>query len=300
MAIYLGIDGGGTKTTCAVGDETRVLATATAGGSNVVRSGEVHARESLHAAVRQACATAQVDPSSIARVCVGAAGAARPEVAALVRRLIAEVTPGVVTVVGDMEIALQAASGGGPGVIVIAGTGSIAYGRGQDGTTVRAGGWGYAISDEGSGQWIGRTAVTAALRARDEERPSALLEAIGKTWNTESVDALVRVANGSPAPNFAELFAVVLRAAEAKDEVALRVLHRAGAELAELACIVLRRMFTAVEGVPLAMSGGVFRASSLVREVFYNSVRAQWPRVDLKTSVVEPVDGALAMARVSR
>ena len=104
----------------------------------------------------------------ISRVCVGLAGAARPEISELVRGMVSEtlsgeIKPAEIKIVGDMVIALEAAFGSGPGVIVIAGTGSIAYGRNSKGQTARAGGWGFAISDEGSGHWIGRTAVAAAL-----------------------------------------------------------------------------------------------------------------------------------------
>jgi N-acetylglucosamine kinase-like BadF-type ATPase len=161
MPYYLAIDGGGTKTRCLLADETTVLANATAGGSNIVRLGEQPAREALHTAVRKVCTTAKISPAQIGAVCIGAAGAARPEIAAKIRNILAElmgVTPVSIEVVGDAEIALEAAFGAGPGVIAIAGTGSIAYGRDAAGRIVRAGGWGFAISDEGSGHWIGRRA----------------------------------------------------------------------------------------------------------------------------------------------
>ena len=164
MPYYLGIDGGGTKTTCVVGNESQLLATATAGPSNIVRVGEVQARESLHQSVRQACAAAGIAPAQVAHTCVGGSGAARPEFAAIVRRALAEILPTPIEVVGDMQIALEAAFDEGPGVIVIAGTGSIAYGRDRQGNTARAGGWGFAIGDEGSAHWIGRAAVSALLR----------------------------------------------------------------------------------------------------------------------------------------
>ena len=165
MAYFLGIDGGGTKTTCAVGDESRLLAEATAGPSNVVRVGEERARESLHQCVRQACAAAGIVPEEVSRTCLGGSGAAQPELAEIVRRLLAEILPTPIDVVGDMEIALDAAFDTGPGIVVIAGTGSIAYGRDRQGRTARAGGWGFAIGDEGSAHWIGRAAVSAVLRA---------------------------------------------------------------------------------------------------------------------------------------
>ena len=146
--MFLGIDGGGSKTSCLIGDETSVLGAGTGGASNVVRVGEAQARESLATAIHQACTGANIKPSEISSVCVGLAGAARPEIGELVRGIISEVIsgeikPDEINVVGDMVIALEAAFGNGPGVIVIAGTGSIAYGRDREGQTARAGGWGF-------------------------------------------------------------------------------------------------------------------------------------------------------------
>src|ERR1700692_472856 len=127
----------------------------------------MQARESLHLSVRQACAAAGIATAQVARTCVGGSGAARPELAEIVRSSLAEIVSSPIDVVGDMQIALDAAFDTGPGVIVIAGTGSIAYGRDPLGTTLRAGGWGFAIGDEGSAHWIGRSAVSAVLRAAD-------------------------------------------------------------------------------------------------------------------------------------
>ncbi len=167
---YLGIDGGGTKTTCAVGDDTQLLASATAGPSNIVRVGEAQARESLQQSVRQACAAAGITPAQVAHTCVGGSGAARPELAAIVRSILAEILSTPIEVLGDIQIALEAAFDTGPGVIVVGGTGSIAYGRNRHGNTARAGGWGFAIGDEGSAHWIGRMGVSAVLRASDPDR----------------------------------------------------------------------------------------------------------------------------------
>ena len=209
MAFYLGIDGGGTKTRCVLGNETAVLATAVSGGSNVVRLGEAQAREALHAVVRQVCATAKVSADQLQAVCIGAAGAARPEVAAKLRSILAEINPRFtvhIEVVGDTVIALEAAFGSGPGVIAIAGTGSIVYGRDASGHTARAGGWGFAISDEGSGHWIGRHAISSLLRARDEGRETALTALILDAWKLDTIDALIQRANATPPPEFPRLF----------------------------------------------------------------------------------------------
>lgn len=307
MAYYLGIDGGGTKTTCAAGDDRQLLATATTGPSNMVRVGEAKARESLHQAVRQACAAAGIDPKQVAHTCVGGSGAGHPELAAAVRRALAEILPAPITVVGDMEIALEAAFGAGPGVIVIAGTGSIAFGRDQRGNTVRAGGWGFAISDEGSGHWIGRAAVSALLRAADvagdasdggvTRKNSRLEGAVFKAWGVTSLADLARAANSMPPPDFAALFPPVADACD--DELARQVLTHAGKELAQLAGVVIHRLFAApgAASVCVAMTGGVFRHAALVRQVFYNELRRLDERAEVDPQIVEPVEGALRLAR---
>ncbi len=174
MAYYLGIDGGGTKTRCVLADEATVFATATTGGCSVIRHGEEHAREALHNAIRQVCAAAKISPDRISAICIGVTGAARPEIAGKIRGILTELVPGGtptrIEVVGDNVIALEAAFGAGPGVIAIAGTGSIVYGRDAVGHTARAGGWGFAVSDEGSGYWIGRRAISV-ISERPGSRP---------------------------------------------------------------------------------------------------------------------------------
>ncbi len=299
MAIFLGIDGGGSKTSCLIGDETSILGTGTGGASNVVRVGEAQARESLASAIRQACTVATLNPSEITSVCVGLAGAARPEISEVVRRIISELVPGKIKVVGDTVIALEAAFSSGPGLIVIAGTGSIAYGRNREGQTARAGGWGFAISDEGSGHWIGRTAVAAALGAWDEnpEQNLRLIEVLMKSWRLETIEQLVPAANATPPPDFAALFPAVLSLADSGDRIARDVLTQAGTQLANLAGILLRRLFPNAGAVPVAMSGGVFGSSAQVRQVFYNSLRSGYPDVVINPTVIEPVRGALELAR---
>ena len=300
VAIFLGIDGGGSKTSCVVGDETALLGSGIAAGSNLVRVGEEQAREAFAAAIRQACAAANVTAAQIERTCVGVAGAARPEISEVVRRILRTLVAGEIEVVGDMVIALESAFGAGPGVVMIAGTGSIAYGRNSKGQTARAGGWGFAISDEGSGHWIGRSAVAAALRAYDEGQSTVLLESLMKSWGVESREQMILVANASPPPDFPGLMRTVLSAAEAGDPTARVVLTQAGAELAALAKIVIRRLFAEAEPVPVAMSGGVFRNCALVRQVFYNSLRSEYPDASLSANVIDPVKGALELARKGR
>jgi glucosamine kinase len=296
---YLGIDGGGTKTTCAVGDDLHLLATAVSGPSNIVRVGESQARESLQQGVRSVCTSAGITPQQVAGACVGGSGAGHPELAAVVRDCLSEILSSPIDVVGDNQIALDAAFDAGPGVIVIAGTGSIAYGRDPLGRTVRAGGWGFAIGDEGSAQWIGRSAVNLLLRASDRLDgipETSLAKALFKAWGVCSLGDLSRAANSVPPPNFAALSPAVFAS---NDDVATQVLTAAGRELSAIALVVIGRLFAKDQGsvVPVAMTGGVFRYAPRVRDVFYNELRQSEPRAEINPQVVDPVEGALRMAR---
>ncbi len=297
MGIFLGIDGGGSQTSCAIGDETSLLGSGSGAGSNVLRVGEAQARKSITAAIRQACMAAKVTPKEITRTCIGVAGGARPETTEIARRIISGLVSGEVEVVGDMVIAMEAASGSGSGVVVIAGTGSIAYGRTAEGQTARAGGWGFAISDEGSGHWIGRAAVTAAMRACDEGQNGGLLESIMKAWGVSTREQMIVVSNASPPPDFAGLFPAVLAAVEAGDPRAHDILAQAGVELATLAKVVISRLFADAASAPVAMSGGVFRNSALIRQVFYNRLLLECPNAVINVNLIDPVKGALDLAR---
>ncbi len=316
---YLGIDGGGTKTTCAVGDESQLLATATAGPSNIVRVGEAQARESLQQSVRQACAAAGITPAQVAHTCVGGSGAARPELAEIVRRSLAEILPTPIDVVGDMQIALEAAFDTGPGVIVIAGTGSIAYGRDRQGTTAPRRRLGIchrrrrfraldrthrrqrrpARRRRCSGDLSDLQPVPTPSRdgsPTPSPQDSSLAAALCKAWGVGSLADLARAANSIPPPDFAALFPAV---AASSDRSGRAGPTKAGRELAQVAAVVIRRLFRG--RTHRARPGGHDRrrlsSSPLVRQDFYNELRKLDPRAEINPQVVEPVEGALRMAR---
>src|SRR5436853_1476712 len=255
--IFLGIDGGATKTSCLVGDEKSVLGSGASGSSNLIRIGEAQARESLNSAIQQACAAAHVSPAQIHKTCVGLAGAGRSEISSAARRAMLEIVGGEVQIVGDTIIALEAAFGRGPGVVVIAGTGSIAYGRNAAGQTARAGGWGFAISDEGSGYWIGRAAVASAMRSLDRRADSDLLKDLIDTMGAKDFDDFVVKVSAHPQPEYASLFPVVLAAADRCDSIAAGVLGQAGVQLSKLAQTAIQRLFAKDDCISVANHGRV-------------------------------------------
>lgn len=296
MSLYLGIDAGGTKTEAAVSNGAELLGQATCASSKVSKVGEEEARRNLHQSILRACEAARVSPQAIDRVCIGMSGASPAGAAGWAERTIHELVPGQVKVIGDHIIAHQAAFGNLPGVLVIAGTGSIAYGRNEKGETARAGGWGSMVSDEGSAFWIGREALAAALRLHDQASSNGLLSIFCELWQVRSPQEVLRIANSDAHVRFAELASAVSEAAEKGDPTAQAVTARAGKELAGLAGAVITRLWPPGTVVRVAMTGGVLQGSNPVRRAFQLELQASCPNVALSFAYVRPVLGALAIA----
>ncbi len=297
MGYYIGVDAGGTKTECAVGDDHSILGRSTATSCKVQKVGEEAARTALHTALRQACEAARISPEIIKRTCIGISGASDPQVAALVVAMAREVVGGDVEVIGDHVTAFEAAFSGRSGVIAICGTGSIVLGRNERGDTARAGGWGPVVSDEGSAEWVGRRAVAAAVRALDTGQSTKIVKAIMEAWRVATREDIVRLANTYPRPDFSGLFPHVLKASEAGDPIARDLLMASGTEMANIAKIVIRKLWPGRHSVRVCVAGGVFESSTLVRQVFSNALRAERPDVAVSFGHVHPVAGALTLAR---
>ncbi|HVJ05380.1 MAG TPA: BadF/BadG/BcrA/BcrD ATPase family protein [Candidatus Saccharimonadales bacterium] len=296
MCLILGIDGGGTRTRCAVSDGKRVLGRGVSNGCNIVRLGEDTARLSIQSAIREALQNANLEPESVQAACIGVAGNAVPQVREAILRIMKDILTCPVSVVGDQDIAFEAAFGDAPGILVIAGTGSIAFGRNADGKSARAGGYGFVVSDEGSGQWVGRTAVSSCLRALDAGNTSSLLSQFLTTFGANSVGELIQAANAVPLADFSKLFPIVLAASEHGDAVATEVLKTAGQQLADLAKLVAQQLDLDREIFHLATAGGVFEHSSLVRAEFQYSVKSSYPNATVIDGATEPLLGALSLA----
>jgi glucosamine kinase len=266
MSLFLAIDAGGTKTECLLADDRRVLARASTGTVKLMRISEEEATRRLLTLLEEVAGAAGASLDQVTRTCFGLAGITSPAVRAWARQVVPAMVAGEFLLCGDEEIALDAAFAGGPGILVIAGTGSNVVGRSESGTLFGVGGWGPVLGDEGSGYWIGLEALRAALRAHDggldpsrvrarvqaraglDDNPSfCLLREIEEHWELGSLAELVAFANQRsglrrPAPDFAALAPVVARCAESGDALAASVLERAGRELAEQVALVSRKM----------------------------------------------------------
>lgn len=301
MALYLAVDLGGTKTEYVLADASRELARVRGGTIKRMRTDASTADENFIQAIHELEAKSGVSVREVSRTCVGAAGVTVALVTDWIRKRFAERVGGTLILVGDVEIALDGAFFGGPGVLVMAGTGSNVAGRTAAGKLTTAGGWGPALSDQGSGSRIGQQALRAAALAVDEERETALLSAILKLWNLKNFDELVAYANQNPPPDFTKLAPVVVACSEAGDAVAQGVLRREAEELAHLARIVidrLRREDSRPEWLPdLAFTGSILEYVAPIREGIVEILRRDLPGMKVVPGMVDPILGALWRAR---
>jgi glucosamine kinase len=300
MPYYLAIDNGGTKTDYALADETRVLARVRSGTIKRMRTDADSAQTNLDGALEQLASISGVALKAVSRTCVGTAGNTVPLVTDWLRAAIPTRVGGELTIVGDVEIALDAAFQGGAGVLVLAGTGSNVAARAADGELTTAGGWGPALSDQGSGHRIGLEALRACFLSLDEGQRPATLDAVLNFWNLRNIDDLVAYANRLPAPDFSRLTEVVLGCAHRADAVAMRVLRREGEELAYLVRLVVRRLHPAGTVPAIAFAGSIMEKVLPVREALIDAVRQEFPLITALDGVVDPLEGALWRARLRK
>jgi N-acetylglucosamine kinase-like BadF-type ATPase len=299
MICYLGFDGGGTKTECyALDSSGRVAGRGAAGASNPLRVGYEAAVHAIDNAAMQALNAAQSQRFEVRGACVALAGAGRPRVVDKIREDVTRIWPAAsIRVITDAEAALEAAIGQGAGVVLIAGTGSMAIGRDAKGAMSRAGGYGPWIGDRGSAYDIGRRAVEAASRANDLSGPSTVLfDRIIAAMHSRSWDDVVEAIAASPDRVFPGLFPVVANAADAADEVARTILGEAALELSKLALSVIGALDLRDQQFTLARSGGVFNRTPILDRRVDELISHVAPKAAIGLLQVPPALAAAQMA----
>ncbi|HEX6306754.1 MAG TPA: BadF/BadG/BcrA/BcrD ATPase family protein [Longimicrobiales bacterium] len=295
-SLYIGVDGGGTHARAAVTDESgRELARRTG------PAGLVDPREPSNAAtvVAQLARAALHDAGaeSAAALCCGLAGAGRPQEREAVRvALTLEHVADRVTVVGDAEAAMADAFPGGTGVLVVAGTGSIAWARAREGPPIRVGGWGQILGDEGSAYDIALAALRAVARAHDGRLPDTTLTgALLATLRIASPDDLIAWAASASKAQIAALAPTVLSCAGQGDAVAAAIRSHAVESIMLLAVTAARR--AGLESPEIALMGGLIARNGPLRDAVADALRRTLPRC---TVIDRTVDAALGAARLAR
>lgn len=335
MIRVAGVDGGGTRTRCLVADERgNVLGQGEAGPANCATLTLPEAAAAVAAALAAACRAAGCRPEELRAVCAGLAGFYPPwhdaGLAESLARLLPDASPeggsppsrsrtasGIVaagpphqaadrvpvalSLFPDLVIAWAGGLALRPGVVLVGGTGSVAYGRNASGDTVRAGGWGYLAGDEGSAYWVGREALAVLARALDGRAEATLL--------AEFLPR--RIAHGGESPEewlrtlyrerwtpgqVAALAPIVSKAAEQGDTAAMGILSGAGEHLAALAVHVLSRLGLAEIEAAVVPVGGLLEAPGPVRETVATGLRQAVRGATLQPARLPPVAGAVLLA----
>jgi N-acetylglucosamine kinase-like BadF-type ATPase len=294
----LGIDAGGSKTVALLATPGgRVIAESRAGGANLRTHGELAVEKTLHDVIDHVLEGQAVPPAA---VCLGIAGVDRGDDAATIRDVMRRLGFRDRTlIVNDALIALVAGAGQPTGVVLVAGTGSIAYGVNREGFATRSGGWGPVLADEGSGYWIGRRALVAIMRHADGRGPrTALTPMVLETLGLSQPDDLVNeVYEGAERRQLvAALGPLVETARAAGDAVAAEILREAAVELVHAAGSVITRLGMRGDVFQTFLSGGMFKSIPWLAAEVAGRLREVAPRHTASLLTAEPAVGAVTLA----
>lgn len=299
--LYLGVDGGGTKTNVALMDASAaILAEGTGGPSNPLRVGVETAVANIANAVDRACDSASVSRGDIVAATLGLAGVRRQDIRERIREsFVSRSRITRTTVTTDAEIALFGTTLGESGLVVIAGTGSICLGVNSNGERAMAGGWGPIAGDEGGGRGIAAEALHAIAKASDGRGPSTRLsERAAEYFRASNVENLIVAIYAPQMDNsrIAGFAKFVVETAAEGDDVARAILIDAGRELGTAAAAVLKRLGLEKQKVPIGCVGSVFKAGALLTDAMQDVIRRTAPKAYLTDPQMPPAHAAALMA----
>ena len=304
-ALFLGVDGGGTKTQFAlVDDEGSVLASCEGPGSYHIELGMEGVRTVLANGLGALFAQAGVEGGDIANAFFGLPAYGEDSAAQNVLDAMPHALLGHhrYRCGNDMVCAWAGSLAGEDGINVVAGTGSIAYGE-RKGRAARAGGWGEAFSDEGSAYWIAVQGLNSFTRMSDGRLPRGPLHAaVRAAFDLDTdLDLCAKLADARARERIAALSLLVARAAQEGDPSAIGIFENAARELVCIVEAVRRALeFAAGESIPLSYSGGVFNAGDLILRPFRRHIDAQSATYDLRAPMLAPdLGAALYAARIA-
>ncbi len=299
--LFLGVDGGGTKTLAVLADRNgEVLSQAKTGASNPLRVGVETSVREIAEAVDAACDALGKSRTDIAAAFVGLAGVRREDLRERMRESLQdELGVEILEVATDAEIALHGATDGREGIVIIAGTGSICCGRNSTGEFARAGGWGPLAGDEGGGAGIARRALQQIAKASDGRGEKTMLgEYACRYFRADTSDDLAMAIYSPTMTNdkIAGFARFVIEAARAKDSIATELLTEAARELGIAANAVIKNLGLGKKKFQVAYVGGIFNAEKLIFEPLLEEIRKGAPHAFLAPPLFPPAVAAAKMA----
>ena len=291
--LIVGMDAGGTKTRAfAVTRGGEIVGRGAGGGANLLSSPDPQG--SIAAALREALAGRV--PDAVVLACAG--GEREAERAR--GRAILEALLGPAVAVGvthDAKAALYAGNPAGCGVVLISGTGSIAYGRNDQGAEARCGGWGHLVGDEGSAVWIGQEGLRAASYDHDGRgSPTTITRHLLDDLGVIDFNGVLPLLYGRPYPSPAILASTraVARAFAEHDGIAVNIVQRGSRLLAGMAATVARELL--LEGGPVYLAGGAFENVRPLEKAVRTELLSVLPRAAVEPVGEEPALGAARLA----
>jgi len=304
----IGIDGGGTKTAAVIADvEGNILARHTAGPSNVQIIGAEKAAGVIYSLIRDCCVSAGCTPNNISGTTMGLAGAGRSDDQKRIAQALHRLTLTKkfrlkkVHIESDARIALEGAFNGDPGIVLIAGTGSIAVAKDEAGNIYRTGGWGRILGDEGSGYYIGKEGLKAVCRQYDgRSGPTLLTDSVAKKFRLKTPADIIAAVHNEKF-NIASLAPIVLDAAEMGDEASTAIIQQASDELTGLVRALMTKLENNSAGhmdkrIPLSFIGGLIEGETPLTRALRREILASFPNAAIVPPSAPPVVGAVLMA----
>ncbi len=301
MKYYIGIDGGGTKTIFAIaGEDGTILGTVKAGSAFYKQIGEEGLLELLRTGISEVCKFAEGEDTKIASVCFGMPGWGESPVndQMMKEKILGTFSEWNFHIVNDSEVGWAGSLEAQPGINIVCGTGSIGFGKNEDGVTARCGGWSEWFSDEGSGYWLGMKCVqlfTRQLDGRDERGP--LYEIVRKELKLSADEEIIDLFEQNylhKRDKVASLQKLLLEAAKAGDCCAIGAYEQAAKELFDIVRSIKRKIFAGKDCM-VSYSGGIFKTGDVIRKPFEKLLMSEG--MTLTESKAEPYAGAVLLAK---
>lgn len=299
MSYYLGIDGGGTNSRLMAVDQNDAILAETFGGSTNIASNSVEAAEAnLRFLFDSFLNDHQQTMDDCLALCIGSAGLDSDRSVHVMETIIQQYGFSCpVSAVNDGLLALAATTKAKEGIIVISGTGSIVCGISRGGEIVRCGGWGHLLDDVGSGYWIGKEAITSALRAADGRGEKTILtDMIKQDLDLLHIsDCMDRVYHDLNKSDIAKYSVFVLNGARAGDVVCYTILEKAADDLFDMADALLKKIQD--DSIDVVVSGGTLMKNEILYSLFVEKMQTHYPKIHVKKIHQKPVWGAIYLAK---